>query len=823
LLANLTQPAIVSLQGKQPEDRDEWQTFWVLEENLRRAKLAFADVKFFTVLKEKLEKYFLETDWEDRLEEDRLVMERIIVLIRYIFSISPTDRDGKRTTTESNSHDRVISAFLESGIDQVFSSLFYCRVQETISIIFQVLIHIASQSKERDFHLSVLVIFALIVKEHNAEDIVVAGRDRTTAEKEKAEEELREIVENEQSRMNAQRRKILASRHSRFAGSYVVKGLSAVNKEKDLVVVKPIKDVNDLTFLDERKAKKRIAKNRRPFEAQERTHLSSMELRIKLKKFVEDVLSKCFNRLMKSTKELAFDTRLSAGQRNADLHFFLLMTFMLKYTRLAKSASSDVSGCLHVEAFHHVQVHISNFLESAATMRKEAKYYGIRAQYALSAYKELILFHQYLLDNGSPEEKELSHRTCDHILVVEEYREMGLMLMRRFMPGVLSKTFLRDLVLSTHYYFRLLEKSVKSGDLTTVKKRSKVRRRTRRSTKEAEGFGPEPLPAVVDSLSGEDLERKWSLINEELNEVILGNKEASTDQIPINSLLDVEEELHQKFAMLKVQRAMREGRPADAMGLYRSSRAVWLSDGYFFGFQIADQLLSAELAAQKKFEANSMIDDAGEEDLCSDEDEEEEPKYETKEVYFICMNGLWYVFLLNDFATNSAELNKALVKLLHRVAFDLKMPSRLFQLSLFRIFAQVRTHFEGVKKEDMKKNRFFELYTFGYHLLKKSIMDRNFPIIQMKQLMEEYNSKEEEEDEDIVNFIKTRLAETHGEFSRQKIIKQMNYLGVVYERKKTSSKKYKEWNDGLRTELAALKQQYEEMDAEDHELSELRD
>ncbi|EPB72928.1 hypothetical protein ANCCEY_07999 [Ancylostoma ceylanicum] len=290
-------------------------------------------------------------------------------------------------------------------------------------------------------------------------------------------------------------------------------------------------------------------------------------------------------------------------------------------------------------------------------MRKEAKYYGIRAQYALSAYKELILFHQHLLDTGTPEEKELSQRTCGHILVVEEYREMGLMLMRKFMPGVLSKTFLRDLVLSTHYYFRLLEKSVKSGDLTTVKKRSKVRRRTKKSRKEAGIFGDADM----------DAEKELS----ELREIF--------------------------FTDLK---------------------------------EIADQLLSAEQAAQKKFEANSLIDDGGEEDLYSDEDEEKEPKYETKEVNFDFEEYVgkyaktevlrWYVFLLNDFATNSTELNKALVKLLHRVAFDLKMPSRLFQLSLFRIFAQVRTHFEGVKKEDMKKSRFFELYTFGYHLLKKS-------------------------------------------------------------------------------------------------------
>ncbi|ETN77360.1 timeless protein [Necator americanus] len=489
LLANLIQPAIVSLQGKQPEDREEWQTYWLLEGNLRRAKLAFADVKFFQVLKGKVEKYFLETDWEDRLEEDRLVMERIIVLLRYIFAIPPTDRDGK------------------------------------------VLIHIASQSVERDFHLSVLVIFALIVKEHNAEDIVAAGRDKTAAEREKAEEELRRIVEVEQMRLNAQRRKVLASRHSRFSGSYIVKGVSAVNKEKDLVVVKPIKDVNDLNFLDERKVKKRVAKNRS---------------------------------------------------------------------------------------------------------------------------------HQHLLSNGSTEEKELSQRICDHILVVEEYREMGLMLMRKFMPGVFSKSFLRDLVLSMHYYFRLLEKRVKSGELTTVKKRSKVRRRPTKNSKHAELFGPEPLPAVVDSLNGEELEKKWSHISEELNEIVFGHKEASSDQIPINSLLDVDEELHQKFAMLKVQRAMREGRPSDAVGLYKASRAMWLSDGKrIFGDvdmdgekmvaefreifftdlkQVADQLLTAELEAQKRFTANSLIDGGDVEDMYSDEDEEDEPKYETKEVSVYSIN-----------------------------------------------------------------------------------------------------------------------------------------------------------------------------------------
>ncbi|KAK6017057.1 timeless protein, partial [Ostertagia ostertagi] len=894
LLANLTQPALASLQGKQPEDRDEWQTYWTLEENLRRAKLAFADVKFFTVLKNRLEKFFLETDWEDRQEEDRLVMERIVVLLRYIFSISPTERDGRRTAAESNSHDRVITAFLDSGIDKVLTN-------------------IAMQSKEQEFHLSIMVIFALILKEHKAADIVSAGRTRTQAEKEQAEEELRQVVEAEKAKLAAQKRKILASRHSRFSGSYVVKGMSAVNQERDLVVLKPIKDINELSFQAERKHKRTVAKNRRPFEAEQKTHLSSMDLRIKLKQFLEEDLSKCFNRLMKSTKELAFDTRLSAGQRNADMYFFLLMRLMLEYTRLAGLPSSTVSVCLPVESFHHIQVHLDSYLESAAALAKEARSFGLRAQHALSAYKELILFHQYLLDKGSPEEKDFAKRTCYHILTVEEYREMGFVLIRKFKPGFLSKTFLRELILATHYYFRLLERSVKAGQLTTVTKRSKIRRaRSRRKKTAEDAFGPEPLPAVVDGMSAEDLEKKWPQITDEIKDIILGNVEPSADQFPVNSLLDVQEEQHQKFAMLKIQRAMRECRPQDAMGLYRASRAMWPTEGIFGDptnsaeqqleeireifftdlKEVADELLKAEIAAQKKFTTESMIDEGDEEDPYSS-DEEEEARYETKEVKFDLQEYVafysrtdvlrWYVFLLNDFASNSVELNKALVKLLHRVAFDLKMPVRLYQLSLFRIFAEVKKHLNGLTTEEMKKNPLFELYTFGYHLLKQFFkcyektggklapeilfwkgpkecyeIENGDGYEESKHQKDAYSWSEELENElrslyneyrdmderpegmDVLDFIEPNLSRPR---TRKQILKKMKEFaldplgakankGSIMDRNfpiirtKELIEQYNalpEKNEGLRVELAALKEQYSELDDEDRELIDLVD
>ncbi|KJH46477.1 timeless protein [Dictyocaulus viviparus] len=693
LLVNLTQPAVVSLQGKQPESTEEWQRFWVLEENLKKAKSAFADTQLFLVLKQRLENYFMETVWEDRLEEDRLVMERIIVLLRYVFAISHTEGDEKRTATESNCHDRVVNAFLDSGIQKV-------------------LVHIALQSKEREFHLSILAIFSLIIKEHNPADIVVAGRTRNISEKEKAEEDLRHIVEVEQARLTMQRKRLLANRHPMFSGSYVVKGIPALNKNRDLIVNKPIKSLGELSFLDERKAKKAIAKNRRPFEGVMRTHLSSVDLRLKLKSFIEEILLSCFNCLYKSTKDLAFDLRLSAGQRDSDLHFFFLIKFLLEYTRLAERSSTEVSVCLSIEAFHHIQVQLCNYMESAATLKREAKQYGIRAQYSLSAYKELVLFLQYLIDKGSPDEKDNAQRISFHILIVEEYREMGLSMIRKFSTTFLSKTFLRELVLSNHYYLRLLENAVKTGQLNTVKKRSKIRRKIRRSRKDS--VAPESLLAVVDNLSSEDLSLKWSSITDQIKDIILGNMESSTDQIPINSLLDVQEEQHQKFAMLKVQRAMREGRAQDAMGLYRASRELWPTDGIFGDpdSNAEDQL--AEIREIFFTDLKDVVYLLYENQIVVNFDF---PQYVAK---FAKADVLrWYVFLLNDFLTNSVELNKALVKFLHRVSFDLNMPSRLFQLSLFRIFSQLRKYFNTLSKEKMKTSSLYQLFNFGYHLLRK--------------------------------------------------------------------------------------------------------
>lgn len=45
-----------------------------------------------------------------------------------------------------------------------------------------------------------------------------------------------------------------------------------------------------------------------------------------------------------------------------------------------------------------------------------------------------------------------------------------------------------------------------------------------------------------------------------------------------------------------------------------------------------------------------------------------------------------YVLLLRSYQQNSAHTNHCIVKMLHRLAHDLKMEALLFQLSLFCLF-----------------------------------------------------------------------------------------------------------------------------------------
>jgi timeless len=61
--------------------------------------------------------------------------------------------------------------------------------------------------------------------------------------------------------------------------------------------------------------------------------------------------------------------------------------------------------------------------------------------------------------------------------------------------------------------------------------------------------------------------------------------------------------------------------------------------------------------------------------------------------------------------------------MLHRIAFDQRLPARLYQLSLFRIFEQIWKYFSTIAIPN--DDPFYELYEFGNHLLKQFFANFN--------------------------------------------------------------------------------------------------
>ncbi|VDP15082.1 unnamed protein product [Onchocerca flexuosa] len=732
LTINLCQPVALMFGERRTEDKKTWLVYQEIEKNLRNSKEAFGDVQLFKIFERKAATYFAQ-DWLERDEETKLLIERIFALSRYVLTVGDTDLDMERLPQDMNSHDQLVLAFLESGFGKL-------------------LVGISENSTEHDFHLYILEIFAMLLKQYEARDVVEAGSINTSEERKRQETEMQKIVVQEMEKQLNKRRH-MSSRHTAFAGSYILKGLKAINKENDMIVNKVIKNCNEIDHLNKRKIQQRIPKNRRPFDIETSKHISVLNVRMVLRSFCVEMLQKSYCRLMCGCKDSAFSGKRTLGQAKTDIHYFVLMQFSLEFCRLAGLSPEYIRTSLSIEVFHHVQTQLDNYLERARIERKEGHIHGLRAQYAIAAYKELLLTLVSILKSGSEEWKRQIESTCSHILRVEEYRDLSSCIIRRFMPGVFSKTFLRNIVLANHSYISLIEKFSKKGMLSTVVKRQKIRRRKSKREEKLENI-------VQESIRPDWI--LWDDICEELSDVIFGYVEPTVDISAIDVLLNVEDRLHQQFAMLMVQHALWQRRIADAVGIFRSARDLWPADGVFGVNDITPEDEFLELRAiyfvdLREVEANwekcrletygpepnynttnndlfsVELDGFNEEHEEENDESDDETSVVEKEIDFHFNDYIakfartdvlkWYIFLLADFESNAVEVNKAILKLLHRVAFDLKMAPRLYQLSLFVIFNGLAQRFKDQSISEIKKSQYFEIYQFGYHVLRRFYVD----------------------------------------------------------------------------------------------------
>ncbi|XP_042153937.1 protein timeless homolog [Oncorhynchus tshawytscha] len=690
LMVNLTQPALLCF-GKVPDDPTVRHHFLEVVSYLQAYKEAFANEKVFGVLSETLYT-LLQLDWEQRQEEDNLLIERILLLVRNVLHVPADPYEEKNVDDDASVHDKLLWAIHMSGLDDLIKFL-------------------ASAQSEQQWSMHVLEVISLMFRDQTPELLVSAGQARSAQEKQRDAQELEALRQKEQAEKRS-RTLQRGTRHSRFGGSYVVQGLKSIG-EKDVIYHRGLHNFKNYTH-DEGKAVRRVPKRKLHARDSEGKRRSALNVRLFLREFCMDFLENCYNRLMYLVKEGLIREQ---AQQHDETYYLWALSFFMAFNRGNGFRADLVSETMSIRAFHFIERNITNYYEMMLNDRKEASSWSRRMHLALKAYQELLLTVNEMDRSRDEDIRQSANVIKSNIFYLMEYREIFLTLLRKFDETKQPRTFLRDLVESTHLFLRMLERFCK-GRNNLVVQRKRVKRKKSKGRKN---------PTAAET-TPEELEETWRAVAEELRATSFQLSEALTERaVPFDAASETPLEEQRTEAMVRVQDTLLNRRGPEALGLLRAAREVW-PEGDVFGsadvepeeeLELLKQILIANLPRPPPPEPG-MEEEDGE---LEEEEELESVRVSETEFNFLDFIKRFanpnvvrpYLLLLRSYSQNSPHTNHCITRMLHRLAVDLKMDALLFQLSVFCLFNKIlgdpaaTAYKELVTFAKFVLNRFFAL------------------------------------------------------------------------------------------------------------------
>ncbi|XP_014669894.1 PREDICTED: protein timeless homolog [Priapulus caudatus] len=511
-----------------------------------------------------------------------------------------------------------------------------------------------------------------------------------------------------------------SARHSRFGGTYLIKDVKSIS-QNDVIYHRNQADVKSLSF-DQQKTRRRIAKNKLPAKDAEVYRRSTLSVRLLLKAFCIQFLQNCYNPLMKTVNDMLKRQKVD---NHDETYFLWSMRYFMEFNRCYKFDVALISETISTETFHYIQVNLENYYEMMFSDKKESKVWSRRAHLALKAYQELLNTVLMMDKSSEPSIVESARVIKSNIFYVPEYKDIFLALLRKYDSTKQPRSFLKDIVETNHLFMRMMEKFCQSNSHVMVQaKRKKKKKKKKQAKPQNTDGGP----------TEQQLEDIWDEVSGELSAIFQNRADDPLPMVaPFDAASDAPVDQQKADAVIRIQDAMRENRPAEAVALFRSAREVWPEDNEFGAADIGPE--EEFMALREVFYANiprpevipPATGDLNEPVEEGAEEEGEEEEYErladvTCEKEFNFKDFLKcfanptilkpYAELLKYYRTNEPHTNHCLVKMMHRVAFDLKMVPLLFQASMFRVL-------QAVLKEQVsgRSTGFKELGTFAKYVV----------------------------------------------------------------------------------------------------------
>uniref|UniRef100_A0A3Q3FM10 Timeless circadian clock n=1 Tax=Labrus bergylta TaxID=56723 RepID=A0A3Q3FM10_9LABR len=671
LMVNLTQPAMLCF-GKVPDDPVFRHHFLQVTSHLQAYKEAFSSEKVFGILSEILYN-LLQLDWDQRQEEDNLLIERILLLVRNVLHVPADPCEEKKVDDDASVHDRLLWAIHMSGFDDLVKFL-------------------ASAQTEQQWSMHVLEIISLMFRDQTPEALVSAGQARSAEEKHRDSQELEALRQKELAEKHS-RTLQRGTRHSRFGGSYVVQGLKSIG-DKDVIYHRNLHNFKNYTH-DTGKAVRRVPKRNRQAQEGKDKRRSALNVRLLLREFCVDFLENCYNHLMYLVKESLIREQT---QQHDETYYLWALSFFMAFNRGNGFRADLVSETVSIRAFHFMERNITNYYEMILTDRKEATSWSRRMHLALKAYQELLLTVNEMDRSQDGSIRQSANVIKSNIFYLMEYREIFLTLLRKYDETRQPQSYLKDLVESTHLFLRMLERFCKG-------RRNLMVQRGRKPATET---------------SPEALEETWKIVEEELKAASYQLSGSLTESIvPFDATSETPLEEQRTEAMVRVQDALLARLGPEALGLLRAARSVW-PEGDVFGSVDVEPEEELELLKQI-LHANLPTEEVDDDDDAVELEEEELENIQVSEKEFNFLDFIKrfaspgivrpYLLLLKSYSKNTPHTNHCIARMLHRLAVDLKMDALLFQLSVFNLFNKILS--------DPAAAAYKELMTFAKFVLNK--------------------------------------------------------------------------------------------------------
>ncbi|BFF90723.1 protein timeless homolog [Drosophila madeirensis] len=793
LLVILTNPTLLLYREGPPSDNHGRKVFMELIDILQGYKAAFAKDKIWTALFDKL-KQALEIGFAIRSEEQNLLIERILVLVRNVLQVPANPEAECRADNDASLHDQVIWALHQTGM-------------------LDLVLFVISSPDEEQFHLHGLEIVCLLYREQTAESLADASLQRSLSEKQRDQQELLAARRRERARRQA---RPPTGRHSRFGGTYVIRNMKSVS-DRDVICHQALERVSAIDFDREKQQQKRS--HRHIKEEAQVTRRSAFTVRLCLREYCIEVLRSAYNTLVRQVRRVL--ERNAGSSSHDDSYLLWAIRFFMEFNRLSGLQLQLVSESLSVQCFHWVLTRMQHDMDMIVSDKKQARLWAKRLHVALLTFRELLqslLALQKLQDDNA---RALFDMLLNNVCYVLEYRETILHLLMNYNEAHSTKVFLRDVVETANVFIKMMERFCQDSVVVQDKRRvAGGRRKKQPKAKTKQAAAPQPTE--------DELSSKWAEMASEVCTVLYGGVNLPEDELPIpfDAASDKSIDDQREDCMIRINKMLRTEKLEQAIALLRAAREVW-PENDVFGAPAAepkDELL----LLREIFMHNITTVEALEEDQ-NDEDEDDEYDDGENEEFEQQNKGLTEkTFKFDDFArrllhpkivractlvlTDWTQIPtrslKAAVTVLHRIAYGCSCPGMLFQAKLFRIFQQVLSVERDAHQEELRRLGIYVVRKFvdvaptnpkiyAELLFYKGIREANEletgycdayeagtkgawseeQESELRFLFEE-NQRNPETDKDVIDWILDNLADKTR--TRRGVLKKMKELGLQF-------------------------------------------